>query len=355
MKPAPVTHPSAAKKPLVIAIIAIVALVGISLLLFFSDQFVGKAVSVGLEGFAGPVTPTMELNVGTEVTIPIKANLGTSKSVAYLVDLSFPETLVTKLNFDALDEDNKVVPDVGLNLLVRHKYKGSPGQNGGEAAWLCTPTEGEDKCPNAITGNDVTLAEFSFTPDAIGDLPFTLDVKVIDLDTGLDIIDDLESEFTFSVVEPTGGVPLYNCVCTVDGGCDNGFGKKTGFKDQVRVTLKESEEPFVAHSDWSCELITDNMPKTCDDEIDLIGGFYTTQKLSFVYDHKESCVTEKDSQMPDAPIGNWLRHVSCSPETNVLEYGFTECNCHGDVCVDLQPLTETHEIKLTAVTDERYQ
>src|SRR3989344_7648078 len=39
----PLTNQGEANKPLIIAIIAIVALIGLSLLLFFTDTFVGKA------------------------------------------------------------------------------------------------------------------------------------------------------------------------------------------------------------------------------------------------------------------------------------------------------------------------
>src|SRR3989344_4780886 len=45
----PLTNQGEANKPLIIAIIAIVALIGLSLLLFFSDTFVGKAVSFNLD------------------------------------------------------------------------------------------------------------------------------------------------------------------------------------------------------------------------------------------------------------------------------------------------------------------
>ena len=45
----PLTNEGEANKPLIIAIIAIVALIGLSLLLFFSDTFVGKAVSFKLD------------------------------------------------------------------------------------------------------------------------------------------------------------------------------------------------------------------------------------------------------------------------------------------------------------------
>ena len=86
------SHPTAnageVKKPFVIAIIVVVAIISLSLLLLFSDRFVGKAFDPGAPGNAGmrdiTVTPT------TFFTHNIEAYIGAGETVAigFTLDLN---------------------------------------------------------------------------------------------------------------------------------------------------------------------------------------------------------------------------------------------------------------------------
>ncbi len=100
---APVTEPNASKKPLMIAVISIAAIMGLVLLLFFTDTFVGKAIHYeggviqiepGQVGLTEPHTgddatvTTTEIVEGSGGTVDIYTNLGNSQSLLGRVGLA---------------------------------------------------------------------------------------------------------------------------------------------------------------------------------------------------------------------------------------------------------------------------
>jgi len=89
-------HPTAnqgeANKTLIIAVVAIVAVLALALLLFFSSTFVGKAIEVGTfsdEGQAGS-SAKGTVNVGEEFNLPVSVFMSHGQlSVAFKLSLSY--------------------------------------------------------------------------------------------------------------------------------------------------------------------------------------------------------------------------------------------------------------------------
>lgn len=90
-EPHPLTNTGEASKPLIIGIIAIVAVIALSLLLLFSDQFVGKALYVGQQGTAGLVYP-QKVYENNEFTVQVKANVGNEQAARIVFELDLPQT-----------------------------------------------------------------------------------------------------------------------------------------------------------------------------------------------------------------------------------------------------------------------
>src|SRR3989344_3007995 len=86
----PFTNSGEASKPLIIGIIAIVAIIALSLLLLFSDQLVGKAFFADAGNTAGIADPgTVYANQAFWLTI--KANIGAAQSDTVSFTLQLPE------------------------------------------------------------------------------------------------------------------------------------------------------------------------------------------------------------------------------------------------------------------------
>src|SRR3989344_9539325 len=85
----PFTNAGEASKPLIIGIIAIVAIIALSLLLLFSDQFVGKAYS-GVLNSAGADLNSAKAYTNQQFSFNVSANIGsskTTKSIAFELQL----------------------------------------------------------------------------------------------------------------------------------------------------------------------------------------------------------------------------------------------------------------------------
>ena len=81
------------KKPLIIGAITIVSVLLLSLLIYFSPQFVGQAYYIDTEGSAGIVEP-VGLTSNTDFSVNVGANIGTHQTVA-LGFSSVPDTALT--------------------------------------------------------------------------------------------------------------------------------------------------------------------------------------------------------------------------------------------------------------------
>ncbi|PIN73975.1 hypothetical protein COV20_02580 [Candidatus Woesearchaeota archaeon CG10_big_fil_rev_8_21_14_0_10_45_16] len=79
-------------KPLLITIIAVVAIAALSLLLVFSDQLAGRAFYTGTAGSAGIVAPAQNPQPNTPFDLTVRANLR-EPATAVVFELSFPEQL----------------------------------------------------------------------------------------------------------------------------------------------------------------------------------------------------------------------------------------------------------------------
>lgn len=91
-QPHPLAQAAEIKKPFLIAIITIIAIVGLALILLFLDQFAGKAFFTGDLKTAGLEDPgTVYTN--SPLTLIVKANIGTEKTVATSFGVTLPAGL----------------------------------------------------------------------------------------------------------------------------------------------------------------------------------------------------------------------------------------------------------------------
>jgi hypothetical protein len=82
------------KKPLIIGAITIVSILLLSLLIYFSPQFVGQAYYTGIEDTAGIEQPGPILS-NQPFTLEVKANLGTDETVAVGFELNLGDLQLT--------------------------------------------------------------------------------------------------------------------------------------------------------------------------------------------------------------------------------------------------------------------
>ncbi len=165
-----------ANKTLVIAIVAVVVLVGLVLLLFVGKQFVGKAVSFGEIGLntVGVGIPSGTQETGESFILPVKVNLGEGlKSVALSFSLLYDyNTIIVDCNEDSilslLDKKFKGTENGdAYDLSFSRKVTCENGKVEVEYSGLCKDAD----CTNAVTGKE-TIAEIKFTPSTKGDYLF---------------------------------------------------------------------------------------------------------------------------------------------------------------------------------------
>ncbi len=89
-EPHPVATAGEASKPLIIGIIAIVAVIALSLLLLFSDQLVGKAFFTGEMNSAGAELIPTTVYENQPFSLKIKANIGSKETNLVTFTLSLP-------------------------------------------------------------------------------------------------------------------------------------------------------------------------------------------------------------------------------------------------------------------------
>ncbi|MFH0701388.1 MAG: LamG-like jellyroll fold domain-containing protein [Candidatus Woesearchaeota archaeon] len=168
-EPHPLAHKGEANKAFIIIAVAIIALVALSLLLFFGKQFVGQAITFDVTGAnqAGIFIYEGSFGtVGSSFTLPIKANLGGQKSVALKFNLTYDNSLTIDCSKISSELDKKFVIS-GNSLVVTNTSTCANGKITFEYAGLCK----DDTCSNALTG-DMILANITFTASASKDYYF---------------------------------------------------------------------------------------------------------------------------------------------------------------------------------------
>ncbi len=231
----PIADKSAARKPLIVAIVTIVLLVGITLLLFFVNvKTAGQAIHFTTAG-AGQAGIFLETGaseeVGKLITIPIKANLGAKQSTSF----QFAMTLDDHFTYGGLSTtslmNNLVVNGNDVTVVQDLKCSDSSGANskgvGGcskdtktiavKMSWFCA----DDACSNALSGNDVILGEISLVGKNVGVGALTFSkFDVIDLATGNDIISDNGQNQDIEITAPgcsaTNLAVCSQVECTID-------------------------------------------------------------------------------------------------------------------------------------------
>src|SRR3989344_9596195 len=144
-------------KPLIIAIIAIVAVLTLSLLLLFSDRFVGKAISFGDVPLnqAGFFLVDNTLTVEESAVLPVQVNLGDKKSSIVTFELTYNMSALTPDCSNIYDALDSIFVGEDFNLAVMKEHSCDNGLINFTYAALADPT-------HYIT-NVRTIAEITFT------------------------------------------------------------------------------------------------------------------------------------------------------------------------------------------------
>ena len=288
-------------KPLIIAIIAIAAVLALSLLLLFSDRFVGKAISFGEVPVdqAGFFLVDNTLAVEESAVLPVQVNLGDKKSSIVTFELTYNMTSLTPDCSNIYDALDSIFVGEDFNLAVMKEHSCDNGLINFTYAALADPT-------HYIT-NVRTIAEITFTA--------ALDVTG---ESSLVFTPELFKVYNLEEMEPT-LIPL---------AVNDGTLELT--EVAVEELPEEPEEPTEVPSEMS------------EEECIAIGGEW----------NGESCVmppTEVPSEMPEEECiaigGEWNGESCVMPPTEVpSEIPEEECiaiggEWNGESCV--MPPTET--------------
>src|SRR3989338_1044719 len=288
-------------KPLIIAIIAIAAVLALSLLLLFSDRFVGKAISFGEVPVdqAGFFLVDNTLAVEESAVLPVQVNLGDKKSSIVTFELTYNMTSLTPDCSNIYDALDSIFVGEDFNLAVMKEHSCDNGLINFTYAALADPTHYITKVR--------TIAEITFTA--------ALDVTG---ESSLVFTPELFKVYNLEEMEPT-LIPL---------AVNDGTLELT--EVAVEELPEEPEEPTEVPSEMS------------EEECIAIGGEW----------NGESCVmppTEVPSEMPEEECiaigGEWNGESCVMPPTEVpSEIPEEECiaiggEWNGESCV--MPPTET--------------
>lgn len=200
-----------ANKTLVVAIVAVVVLVGLVLLLFVGKQFVGKAVSFGeieAGNAAGFGAVSGSVKVAESFILPIKVNLINRKSVALAFSLKYDATnfnancgvdgvfAILDKKFKGLDENNQP-----YDLTFSRKLTCANGLIEAEYSGMCADAE----CSNAMQGKE-TIAELKFTPKSAGEYQFDFTDFTL-----IDVTDKAQPDFIVNALGATVKVESLDC------------------------------------------------------------------------------------------------------------------------------------------------
>ncbi len=332
----PLADKSAARKPIIIAILTIVLLVGITLSLFFLQiRTAGKAIAVGEAkvGEAGIFLTEKTIEVGQQFKVPIKANLGSEKSVSFKFKLTLDDKLTsggfdyTALNkFISVDgEDVSIVKKVECELASGEVvFCGADSKSiSVEVGWLCT----DESCSNALKGNDVVLGEISLISKEKGPGKLTFsEFDVYKLGTSDDLINGDGKGVDIEVTEKEqvcSATNLAVCIvatcqqeqlywydnachieeqkkpagCTNDNGCAAGevctvgkcVAKQPECDDQHLNLCETSEKCKTEHLNWNAYSILGTV------------GCYKDCPVKSVEDVDSNCVSDEDEdKVPDS-------------------------------------------------------
>jgi hypothetical protein len=231
----PVTPHTAARKPIIIAVVAFVVLIGLVSLLFFTDTFVGKAIefdaadvnAAGIFGVAGD-----EL-INTGFVVPIKANIQGEKSIAVHFVLDYDADHLT-VDCDGIYDELDAKFIIGdTDLTLQRTSTCADGTIEFDYVGLCEDAD----CTNAIT-DEGTIVEVTFTADEAAQ--YTLDFTDFDMLTldGTKVVDE-GTDGVFTIIE-----------CRADADC--GDGETCNENNACAVANDDEDGDGVADADDNC-------------------------------------------------------------------------------------------------------
>ncbi len=157
-------------------VITVVVLVALAILILASllrlGPFVGKAITFGApeEGQAGVFVAEGTEEPDVPFIVPIRAHLGTDRSISVRFTMEYDPLMLSvfdncaELVLEELDR-HFIIPREGgdLDLSVIRSSSCDGGEISVEYVGLCSAPEGDNDCPNALTGME-EIASVNFIP-----------------------------------------------------------------------------------------------------------------------------------------------------------------------------------------------
>lgn len=304
---APLTKPSEARKPLVIALVSLGAVIVLVLLIFLAPTFVGKAFLPGVPNTAG--VEDQIVTVGSSFNVPIKANIGLAESVAMGFSLGFDtdELAVdcTAVNaalqayLDSISVFADAFDSYDLSIVKEVSCDATTGTISLNYGGLCDVT-----CSNAIkTTVSETLVEIPFTAIAVGEATLSFSsFNIVDLTTHKDLISGNGLGATITVE----AAPL-ECV-DADG---------DGYNTTVSVACGTA-------ADQDCDDANENCTTDCTTDAD----------VDTIPDCADTCIDiDGDSYGTAGGSGDTCLGTDCNDAAGTVNPGATEaCNGIDDNC-----------------------
>jgi hypothetical protein len=162
----PLAHKGEANKAFVVVVVTIVAVLALVLLVFFSQQFVGKAVEPTFYMPVGYAGINLSQNLGmvnSSFTLPIRVNTGIQKTVNLSFNLSYDPAL--QVNCNALLSE---MDTLFGSYKSYSNYACGNGKIYFEYVWVCNSSY----CLNGLFGFNKYIANVSFTATSPGSYNF---------------------------------------------------------------------------------------------------------------------------------------------------------------------------------------
>ncbi len=264
------------KKIWIIAGIAVIAILILSLFLLFSDQLAGRAFYTGDLNTAGISTPTVAIGLSDNINLEIRSNIGTAETVSVMFQLALDPSL-------SCADVTSIVESSGLSTWETSSSLGTPlGSCTDTATGSVIDFDYTTFNPtNAQTGNFM-VALISIAPQSPGTYNFnfnSFDVFSLDSTASVDLITNgisdpiVVQECTANahctadpllpMCDNSGATPTYTCValsCVTDTDCPG-----TNVCDTTSLTCRACD-PTLGDS---CTLTTTS---TCRTDSDCSGG-----------------------------------------------------------------------------------
>ena len=225
-------------KTVLVAFITLGVLLFLLLFLFFSEQFVGKAIqyTVPEQNQAGIFVLRGEEVVNQRFVVPIKANIPTP-AVGVRFTLQYPLSLTPDCSTLLERLDRRFITS-GKDLSVIRTATCAEGVITFEYGGLCADAQ----CSNALVGEEVVITEIPFTAEELGTFPLSFtSFTILDLqDSTINLVGEvIDADLT--IVAPSAlALGQESEICVPEWSCPNGWSYCNATLQQSRMCFDDN-------------------------------------------------------------------------------------------------------------------